>query len=199
MPVILHKTKFTWNSVDDIETLENPEDYVIDPVFDDFEACQAVSPRYWVFYGENNVRCMTPEEMDEHPVLVAEAKAAKITELSLAAGHNITSGVVSSALGYARKYDSELEDQANLLGCILATTPTSENPTGGSMYYASRDPETGVKSYIAHTYAQLRQVLDDGASFKLTILQTFNGLKEAVLEMTKVSDIEAVVWEEVSQ
>jgi len=199
MAVIFHKTKFTWDSVDDIETLENPEEYVVDPVFDDFAACQAVNPRFWVFYGENNIRAMTNEEMDTDAGLLNEAIVAKIAECSIAAGNNITSGVVSSALGYPRRYDAELEDQANLLGCILATSPSTGNPDGTSIYYASRDPSTGEKAYLLHSYAQLRQVLDDGAIFKLTILQTFNVLKETILTMTSVAAVNAVVWEDVEQ
>jgi len=199
MSVIFHKTKHTWNSVEDIETLESPEEFVIDPVFDDFEAAQLVSPRFWVFYGENNVRIMTPEEMDADASLLTEAKVAKITELSVAAGNNITSGVISDAIGSSRRYDAELEDQANMLGSILATSPSVANPEGTSMYYASRDPSTGVKAYLPHTYTQLRQVLDDGAAFKLQVLVTFNGVKDAVLAMTSVADVNAVTWTDVEQ
>jgi len=199
MAIIFHKTKFTWDSVDDVETLENPELYVIDPVFDDFDAAQAVSPRFWVYYGENNVRVMTPEEMDTDSTLLYEAMVAKITALSVAAGLNITSGVLSSAIGVSRMYDAELEDQANLMGCILATSPTPSNPDGTSIYYASRDPSTGEKAYLPHTYTQLRQILDDGAAFKLTILVTFNTIRGAVEGMTSVAAVNAVEWTPVTQ
>jgi hypothetical protein len=94
-------------------------------------------------------------------------RQAHIEKLSAACQTAITGGFVSIALGDPYIYDSQQEDQINLLGSVSTTSPTTENPNGTSQYYACRNPETDVKDYLLHTHAQLRMVMDDGADFKL--------------------------------
>lgn len=110
----------------------------------------------------------------------------KISELSSKAELEITSGFISDALGYQRIYDSELEDQINLIGS------TASNST---MYYACRDPITLQKSYETHTHEQLLQVLNDGKLVKLNILQKFFIKKSYILSLTNKEDVDAVTWD----
>jgi len=61
---------------------------------------------------------------------VIEVKTAKLIELSIAAGTDITSGFKSDALGFPHWYDSELEDQINLIGAVAS---------GSAMVFSARD------------------------------------------------------------
>jgi len=114
------------------------------------------------------------------------AKEKKILELSVAAGSEITAGFYSSALGSKYFYDANLEDQVNLIGVVA---------DGADSMFSVRVLPTDVqKTYMSHTAAQLKQVMDDGKLFKLTILQKFNTLKNSVLSCASVAAVQAIVW-----
>lgn len=135
---------------------------------------------------------LTKAELDAS--ILTLTKRNKILELSKECENVIIAGFTSSALGIEKIYDSEEVDQINLIGSVSTTTPTPAEPTGYTIYYACRDPETNIKSYIEHTHYQLRQVMADGATFKLVQLQRFNTLRNQVNEATTVEDIEAIIW-----
>ncbi|MCK9818599.1 hypothetical protein M1B35_31885, partial [Pseudomonas sp. MAFF 302046] len=100
----------------------------------------------------------------------------------------ITAGFWSEALGTAHQYGSQLDDQLNLTGVILA---------GLDSLYACRDAE-GVKDFRPHTAAQLRQVGDDFTLYKLQLLQKANGLKQKLDEALANADMDAlaaVTWD----
>ncbi|NBF05301.1 hypothetical protein GV819_23715 [Pseudomonas sp. Fl5BN2] len=102
----------------------------------------------------------------------------------------ITGGFWSSALGAPYLYNSQLDDQLNLTGVILAGLDT---------LYACRD-EAGVKDFRDHTLAQIRQVGDDFTAFKLQLLRKANQLKQQLDKALAAGDlaaIEAVTWESV--
>lgn len=101
----------------------------------------------------------------------------------------ITSGFWSLALGAAHQYTSELDDQLNLTGAILA---------GLDSLYSCRD-EQGDRAFRTHTYTQLRQVGDDFTAFKLQLLLKANDLKKQLDQALAGSDLaalEAVTWED---
>lgn len=56
------------------------------------------------------------------------------------------------------------------------------------------DPNLIAKNYMLHTAAQLKQVLDDGAATKLTILQKFNTKKVQILAAVDSAALAAIVW-----
>jgi hypothetical protein len=112
----------------------------------------------------------------------------QLLAINLACEKQITNGFWSSALGSPFFYGSQLEDQLNLTGVILA---------GLDSPYACRD-EQGVKAFWVHTAAQLRQVGDDFTLIKLQLLQKANTLKQQLdqaLVSNDLAAIEAVTWE----
>lgn len=133
------------------------------------------------------------------PVLVNQPKpseteqahdlyATQYLEINRACEAAITGGFTSSALGKPHQYSSQLDDQLNLTGVILAGLDT---------LYACRD-EAGYKDFRAHSFEQIRQVGDDFTAFKLQLLQKANTLKQQ-LDQALASDdlavLEAVSWE----
>jgi len=114
------------------------------------------------------------------------AMEKKIMSLSVFAGNEITTGFYSSALGSPYFYDANLEDQVNLIGVVADGSP--------SMFSVRVFPNDPQKTYMQHTSSQLKQVMDDGKLFKLTILQKFNALKNNVLSCTTIGEINAIVW-----
>lgn len=124
------------------------------------------------------------------PALVG---AEKVSELSGACEADIVSGFTSSALGTECTYQSDRDDQLNLIGAVSS---------GVDMTFKCKD-SSGVWDYRTHTAAQLQQVMSDGASVKHTKLNRFNQLRadvNAILDDAALTDdekrtqIEAIVW-----
>jgi len=127
------------------------------------------------------------------PKPVRDVATDKITELSSACETAITSGFTSAALGVEHTYQSDRDDQLNLVGASTA---------GVDMAFKCRDAN-GVWAYRPHTAAQLAQVHHDGAAIKLSHLQRFGDKKDQVIAIAdapaltddeKRAAIEAVVW-----
>ena len=112
------------------------------------------------------------------------AKAAKTAEINAACAAAIVGGFASSALGTAHTYDSELEDQLNLIGAV---------GLGIDLPYRCAD-EAGVKAFRLHTAAQLKQVAADGAAIKLAALEKAATLKAQVQAAVDAAAVEAVIW-----
>lgn len=112
----------------------------------------------------------------------------KLAAINEACEATITGGFWSAALGVRYQYSSQLDDQLNLTGVILA---------GLDSLYACRD-EQGIKEFRPHTVAQLRRVGDDFTAFKLQLLQKSNGLKQRLDQALADNDLavlESVTWE----
>ena len=138
-----------------------------------------------------------PSQATLDALFLSELKEQKIHELSEACKQSILDGFISSALGQSFKYDAEDVDQINLLGATTATAPTAAFPNGTDIQYAVRPMVNGVpqaKYYTLHTHAQLRQVLSDGATYKLTCLQHFNELRDDVGAAADEAAVAAIVW-----
>jgi hypothetical protein len=116
-------------------------------------------------------------------------KDAKIIKLNISCGEEIISGFNSSALGSEHKYQSELEDQTNLIGLVAAGT--DDVFKAGNL-----DVDGNVTSweYKLHTATQLKQVLADGATHKQTALAKYYTLKAEVEACTTEAQVEAIVW-----
>lgn len=105
---------------------------------------------------------------------VVDAATARIATLSADCEAAITGGFVSSALGTPHTYQSDRDDQTNLLGSHATALAT-----GQSVPHKCRD-ENSVWAYRLHTPAQMTQVLADGAATKLGHLQRFGLLRDQV-------------------
>ncbi len=104
------------------------------------------------------------------PPAPADMAVKKINSLSTACEVAIESGFVSDALGSEHTYQSERDDQLNLIGSSSA---------GVDMLYKCADAN-GAWAYRQHTAVQLKQVLADGAAVKLGYLQRFGQLRDQV-------------------
>lgn len=126
-------------------------------------------------------------------------KVIKIQELSDACQQDIISGFTSDALGTVNFYDSGEVDQLNLIGATTATAPTPDYPTGASVYYAVRPIVNDIqqpKTYMEHSYGQLRKVLYDGSVFKLIRLQKFNDKRDYINNnVLTPAEIDSITWQ----
>jgi|GEM_PF-2126231 len=127
------------------------------------------------------------------PQPVEDAAKIRIFDLSQACTAAIRSGFASSALGTEHRYQSDRDDQLNLIGAAQA---------GTDMPFKCADSQ-GVWAYRMHATAQLQQVLADGAAVKLGHLQAFaekKGMVEAIATDAAMTDeekraaIALVVW-----
>ncbi len=141
----------------------------------------------------------TKEVLDQ--TIFNKAIEDQVQALSDACQVQITSGFESSALGYTCIYDSEEVDQLNLIGSVSTISPTPDSPAGYTTPYAVRPVVNGVpqaKEYTVHTYAQLRQVMTDGAQFKLQCLIKFNTKRYIVQNMcSTIEQILAITWDSI--
>lgn len=135
----------------------------------------------------------TQNELDT--ALLSNVQTNQIEAMSQQCAKMITSGFSSAALGSDHWYDSEEVDQLNLIGATTTTSPSIQDPNGTSIYYACRQLSNGQKTYTLHTHEQLRQVLSDGAIFKLAMLQKFFTKKQYILGLTSIAAIENVSWD----
>lgn len=109
------------------------------------------------------------------------------TGINAACEAAIVSGFWSSALGGPYQYSSQLEDQLNLTGVILANMDT---------LYGCRDA-SGAKDLRLHSVVQIRQVGDDFTAIKLQLLQKANILKRQLDQALVAGDctaIQSVIW-----
>lgn len=131
--------------------------------------------------------------------ILERTKQEHVAALSAACRNEITGGFISNALGSPGLYDGFEVDQLNLVGSVSAISPSPEYPNGSMMPYAVRPVIDGVvqpKVYTVHSYSQLRQVMQDGTTFKLTLLQKFNQLRDVVnFECDTEEEVLAVNWE----
>lgn len=94
----------------------------------------------------------------------------------------IISGFTSSALGSPHLYDSNQDDQLNLVGLVSLNE---------IVMYKCTD-QSGVKEYRVHTSDQIKQVLSDGAKRKTSLLQTAFSLKSEIQAATTASKLLAI-------
>lgn len=113
-----------------------------------------------------------------------DVKIAKLADLSLACKTAIEGGFTSSALGTVNTYDSAIEDQVNLAGAAAL---------GAASMWRCANAQ-GVKVFVQHTAAQLKQVAADGAAFKLAKLQAIDTLRGQVNSAITIAAVNAIVW-----
>lgn len=125
---------------------------------------------------------------------ISRLKALKTDDLNEMCEKTIKGGCTSSALGSPHWYDMEEVDQINAIGSLLATLPSSDQPNGGSTFYACKDVVTKQKSYVLHTYDQMKKLIADGVQFKLSCLQRVFAKRAEVANSTTKEQIMAINW-----
>ncbi|UOG54760.1 hypothetical protein [Leptospira noguchii] len=94
----------------------------------------------------------------------------------------ITAGFVSSALGAPHFYNSDRDDQLNLVGLVSLNT---------SVLHKCTD-EDGIKEERKHTFDQIKQVLGDGVARKTFLLQRCASLKAIIQSIDRVGELDNV-------
>lgn len=121
-------------------------------------------------------------------------KHTKVNELSEMCHDDIIKGFISDALGVPYLYDSEEEDQINLVGAVSVLDGLASIDPNITMEFACKDLTTMQKSYIPHTQTQLRTVLLQGAMIKSQKLQYFNSLRNAVYAATSAEEVQQITY-----
>ena len=123
-------------------------------------------------------------------IQISTAKAAKISEINTACETALVSGVLSSATGVPRRYDSELTDQVNFTQArdmaILINT---------AIPYRCSSPDFLVKEWIPHSVAQFNQVMIDGAAIKAQLLGKASLLKGQAEAAQTLGTIINIHWD----
>lgn len=112
------------------------------------------------------------------------AKASKRTELNNGYETLTAAGFTSSALGAPHVYPSSQEAQMDLVGTVLLGTASPFACVNGA----------GVKDARIHTAEQIRQVLEDGAVYKLSLYLTLQEKLAAVEAAESVGAVSLVAW-----
>ncbi|NOX15952.1 MAG: hypothetical protein GXP61_08010 [Epsilonproteobacteria bacterium] len=116
-------------------------------------------------------------------------KVHKISNLNNLCKKDILSGFTSNALGSVYHYQSEQVDQLNLIGMVAG---------GVDDYFkCSLDDGSGNTTtweYKLHTITQLKQVLNDGKAYKLSLLQKVNTLKAQANSATTKTALGKIAW-----
>jgi hypothetical protein len=94
----------------------------------------------------------------------------------------IVSGFSSSALESEHTYDSDRDDQLNLIGSVSQDS---------DVYYMCKNIQ-GISEYRLHTANQIKQVLDHGAKRKLFLLQKANTLKLTIANAATNVQLKAI-------
>lgn len=100
----------------------------------------------------------------------------------------IVGGFVSSTLGTPHLYDSDIEDQINLIASFIASQAMPV------VLYRCTNIATNTKNWENHTSAQMQQLYADGVTFKTTQLITASTLKLQVDAATTTEQISAIIW-----
>jgi hypothetical protein len=82
MSIAYNKVKRIWTTTEDPQTLVSPNDWIVDPVFDDEQHANELGPNFWTFPGGSDIHVMTDEEIDVDPTFLAQAKLAKRDEIN---------------------------------------------------------------------------------------------------------------------
>ena len=109
------------------------------------------------------------------------AKYDKIIEVSKVCEALIVAGFTSDALGSDHFYQSDRDDQSNLVGLVTL---------GSDELFKCNDGTSWI--YAAHTAAQLREVLEAGKNVKLPLLKNFNDKKELILACSTQEEIDSI-------
>lgn len=126
------------------------------------------------------------------PLTLAQAQAAKVAELSAACQAQIYAGFQSSALGAAHTYPAKDKDQANLSGSVVASLLPGLPANWTTPFWC--EDSTGAWAFVQHTAAEIQQVGTDGKAAIVTALEKNATLAAQVMAAATVADVQAIVW-----
>ena len=141
-----------------------------------------------------------PKEFDKWNSTTWEAdidsiKTSKLSSINITCKKAIISGFKSSSLQDEYLYQSDRDDQLNLMG-LVANGIDNFLKCGLATIILENTIEKEVITwdYKLHTIAQLKQVLGDGAKYKLDLLTKANNLKNQVQNATTVNELDGINW-----
>ena len=116
-----------------------------------------------------------------------EIRNEKIEEINKACEIEIISGFTSTALGDEYLYQSDRDDQLNLMGLVA-------NQKDNYLKCGIYENKKFNWDYKIHTIDQLKNVLADGAEYKLKILTKANILKNNINNSIPLEEIDRIIW-----
>lgn len=118
--------------------------------------------------------------------LLAAARSIKVNEINEICEKTIISNFTSLALGTNHSYQSDRDDQTNLMGLVIDNKD--------DLLKCTNLADTTTE-WVIHTAAELRKVFEDGKRHKKDNLIKAQSLKNFVTMATTVEAIEQVIWE----
>lgn len=109
-------------------------------------------------------------------------KREKLLKIKTALRTNIDGGYTSSATGEELSYSLDSEDMNDLSGLIDLGNVSGKYRAGNS------------KRFISHTLQQLKQVRDEGVSYKYAAYEKLEALQDQINVATTAEEIEAIKW-----
>ncbi len=138
----------------------------------------------WVAY----VNWLAAGNAVEPEFTLQQIKDQKKDKINRDCNTEIIGGFVSSAVGTPHLYDSDIEDQINLIASFIASQSLSQVP------YRCTDVATNIKDWVIHTSQQMQQLYSDGVTFKTTQLMKAATLKMQVDAATTRDAVNAIIW-----
>lgn len=137
------------------------------------------------YYGIPDIdNCESSENTKEYlETLIVNARQEKNAELN-ATCNSLLANFKSSATGVERIYDSEVEDQLNIIALVAA---------GVDSYLRCALPGA-PKENIKHTAEQMKQIFADGLKYKSIIIGICGILKSFVESQTSIDRIRSINW-----
>ena len=141
----------------------------------------------------DNVVCGMIKQVDGTFIVpatsLADIKAAKISEINASCEQTIIGGFTSLALGTEHYYQSDRDDQTNLMGLVVAGQDSTLN-------CGTLQPDNSILCVfnVPHTILQIQQVFSDSITFKMTQLQKCETLKQQVNSAIDEASVNAIVW-----
>lgn len=129
-------------------------------------------------YAPNRYMLVSGNIIFDDVLALNMAKGQKTEQVNIECERLIVSGFTSTALGALHNYQSQREDQLNLLGSVAGGI--------GGPFKCGLD---GVWQYRAHSAAEIAQVFGDGADYKLALLQQCEALKVAIAAATNTEEL----------
>jgi hypothetical protein len=139
-------------------------------------------------YGSDPVETVHADRVTREFVVVAAnleaAKADRRARLDEAYAAATQAGFTSNALGSTHTYPSSQEAQFDLVGTVILGVDSPFACVDGA----------GVKAARLHTAAQIQQVFQDGAVYKLGLYTRLQQKLAAVEAATTVAQVMAIEW-----
>lgn len=109
----------------------------------------------------------------------------------------IVAGFTSSALGAPYTYPSQPNDQSNLVGAVTASLQPGLSSTWSVKFWCATQPAAPafpVWAMVAHTPAQIQQVLADGVAAREAYSAKLDSLIAQLNQAATIAGAEAVTW-----